>query len=118
MKLSKILFLPLFFISTCASASRDPWALDAFDRASLAVKMVYVEGAMKQPCALVHDPGGYVHRVCKGDYIGRDFGRVVEISRRRGVRIVETIKGSDGEWVQREALMPVTNAERGRGPTP
>ncbi len=107
MKFCRILFFLLFLVSTYASASRDPWALEAFDRASLTVKMVYLEGTMKNPCALVRDPGGYIHRVCKGDYIGRDFGRVVEISRRKGIRIVETIKGIDGEWAQREVLIPV-----------
>ena len=107
MKLRNILWPLLFLVSTHACASRDPWALEAFDRASLAVKRVYFEGAMQRHCALVRDPGGYIHRVCRGDYLGKDFGRVVEVSKRKGSRIVETIKGGDGEWVQREAWIPV-----------
>lgn len=52
--------------------------------------------------ALVRDPEGIIHRVPVGDYIGRNHGKVVNISNRQ-LSLSELISdGADG-WLLREA---------------
>ena len=48
--------------------------------------------------ALIRDPGGRVHRVTLGHYIGQDFGRIEAINR-VSINIVEIRRLPDGNWI-------------------
>ncbi|WP_416208620.1 pilus assembly protein PilP [Acidovorax sp.] len=102
MKSFRIFVWLLLFSPAYAWATRDLQSLEAFDKASLSVKAVYFNKSTKQPYAVIRDPGGYVHRVYRGDYLGKNFGRVVEISRHRGVRVIEAVQGGRGMGAERK----------------
>ena len=50
---------------------------------------------------LVRSPGGTIHRVRVGNYMGQHYGKVVELSEVR-IRLVEIIPGAAG-WAERDA---------------
>jgi len=50
--------------------------------------------------ALVRDENGKVHRVARGNYMGRNYGRVVDISPSE-VELIEIVPAGDGGWVER-----------------
>jgi type IV pilus assembly protein PilP len=52
--------------------------------------------------ALVQDPDGVVHRVALGNYMGKNHGKVTEISAGE-VRLTEFITDGVGGWLIREA---------------
>lgn len=52
--------------------------------------------------ALLRDPEGVVHRVPVGDYIGRNYGRVVKISSTQ-VDVSELVTDGTGGWLVRDA---------------
>lgn len=53
---------------------------------------------------LIRDPSGAVHRVEQGDYLGRNGGRISEISE-RGVELIEWKRNETGTAVQQELLL-------------
>lgn len=86
-----------------ARAETERQALEAYDLESLSFLTIYQQEGMGM-YAIVRDPMGYVHRVFKGDRIGRNFGRVVDMSN-AGLRLREVVQAADGEWVEREAWL-------------
>lgn len=50
--------------------------------------------------ALIEDGQGSVHQVEKGNYMGRNFGRIVEI-RHDSVAVIEIISNGKDSWVER-----------------
>ena len=52
--------------------------------------------------ALVRDPEGVIHRVPVGDYIGKNHGKVVEISNAQ-MSLSELISDGGGGWIVRNA---------------
>jgi type IV pilus assembly protein PilP len=52
--------------------------------------------------ALVRDPDGVVHRVSVGNYLGKNFGRVLAINTNQ-VNLSEFISNGAGGWLVREA---------------
>lgn len=52
--------------------------------------------------ALLRDPEGVIHRVPIGDYIGKNHGKVVEISNAQ-ISLSELISDGGGGWIVREA---------------
>lgn len=52
--------------------------------------------------ALVRDPEGVIHRVPKGDYVGKNHGQVISISSTQ-VNLSELISDGAGGWLVREA---------------
>ncbi len=53
---------------------------------------------------LVRDPGGTVHRVREGNYLGQNHGRIVRISENR-IEVLELIRSGDRAWREREAAL-------------
>lgn len=53
---------------------------------------------------ILRAPDGSIHRVRVGNYVGQNFGRIVEIED-SGIRIVETVRGPTGKWGEREAVI-------------
>jgi len=60
--------------------------------------------------ALIRDPDGVVHRVAVGNYMGKNYGRVLSI-KPDGVELSEFISDGTGGWMVREADMALE--ERG-----
>ncbi|MBV0934325.1 pilus assembly protein PilP [Marinobacterium weihaiense] len=50
--------------------------------------------------ALIKDPNNEVHRVMAGNFLGNDYGEIVEISE-RGLELVEIISNGRGGWMTR-----------------
>lgn len=50
--------------------------------------------------ALVRDGEGQVHRVMRGNYMGRNHGRVTSITAER-IELTEIVPAGDGGWVER-----------------
>ncbi len=105
MRFSGLTLCLFLLMPTIANAMREKDALEAFELSSLKLEAVYFNDLCK-PYASVRDPGGYLHRAFKGDYLGRNFGRVVELSK-RGIKLREVFENKDGEWVEKETWVPI-----------
>lgn len=51
--------------------------------------------------ARVRDPDGFVHRVARGSYLGRNYGVVTKITEDK-LEISELYQGGDGNWFERK----------------
>jgi len=100
-----VLLLLALLAPNYANATRNRQALEAFELWSLRLEDVYLSEQCK-PYASIRDPGGYLHRAFKGDYVGKNFGKVVELTE-RGIKLREVFETKDGEWVEKETWMPV-----------
>ena len=98
------LVMLIFPVHACAERERQ--SLETFESASLVVAAVYFDKCTRQLYAAIRDPGGYIHLAYKRDYLGKNFGRIVEISRKKGVRALEAVQDQQGEWVEREIWIP------------
>lgn len=56
--------------------------------------------------ALVKDPGGVVHRIQPGNYLGQNHGRVTAISEQE-VQVTELVSNGTGGWIERRAALAV-----------
>jgi type IV pilus assembly protein PilP len=56
--------------------------------------------------ALVDDGGSKVHRVKRGNYIGRNFGLITQVNRRE-LEIMETVPDGKGGWINRPRTMAI-----------
>lgn len=103
----KWLWLFLLLTSPLTALSmRERQALEAFDLASLKVEAVYFKNEIGRPYALVRDTNGYLHRAFLGDYLGRNSGRITQISKQR-MELCELHEGSQGEWFKHCFSIPV-----------
>lgn len=50
--------------------------------------------------ALVNDSDGSVHPVTTGNYMGRNHGRIIDVSE-TGISLVEIVSNGGGSWVER-----------------
>lgn len=64
--------------------------------------------------ALVRDPGGHVHALRVGDYLGRDFGRIEAIGD-AGLVLLEAIADGSGDWVTRTRTLQMHRPDTGSG---
>lgn len=53
---------------------------------------------------IVRDPGGVVHRVKVGNYIGRNIGKIVNIFEDK-IELREIVQNSQGRWEERPAAI-------------
>lgn len=53
---------------------------------------------------IIRDPGGVVHRVKVGNYIGRNIGKVVNIFEDK-IELREIVQNSQGRWEERPAAI-------------
>ncbi|MGE0387815.1 MAG: pilus assembly protein PilP [Gammaproteobacteria bacterium] len=82
--------------------THNPEELEGFELDSL--RMV---GTMQRPdelWAIVRDSTGTVHRVQVGNYIGRNFGKILNIAEDR-IELREIIKNANGNWEERPASL-------------
>ncbi|WP_280338159.1 pilus assembly protein PilP [Salinicola acroporae] len=78
-------------------ADRPRQPLEAFELDSLTLVGTLMVG--NTPSGLVAAPDGRVHRLFEGDYLGRDYGRVVDVES-RALALVETVRDPQGDWTE------------------
>lgn len=54
--------------------------------------------------AIIRAPDGIVHRVRVGNYMGKNVGKILNISEDR-IELREIVKNADGRWVERQAAL-------------
>ena len=59
---------------------------------------------------IVRDPGGTVHRVKVGNYLGRNIGKILNIYEDR-IELREIIRNADGRWEERQAAIALAGQE-------
>lgn len=60
--------------------------------------------------ALISDSSGGIHRVTTGNYLGKNFGRIVETSRTQ-LEITEIVSNGLGGWVERPRVLNLSEKE-------
>lgn len=76
--------------------------LEQFELDSL--RMVGTLQDPEQNWAIIRDPGGIVHRVREGNYMGRNVGKITNIYEDR-VELREIYQDGQGRWQERAASM-------------
>ncbi|OOG38044.1 fimbrial protein [Rhodanobacter sp. C06] len=66
------------------------------------LKMVGTIGAGAGIEALVKDPGGVIHPVHRGEYMGQNYGRITAISDDH-IDLTELVSNGNGGWMERPA---------------
>jgi len=82
--------------------------LEAFELDSL--RMVGTLQSKSALWAIIIDNDGTVHRVQVGNYMGRNFGKVLEIQEDR-VELREIVKDADGNWEERNASLALAEQQ-------
>lgn len=101
--------LPLFTqagVKGQPDMGRSKEQLEAFTLDSL--QMVGTLSKHNQVWALVMAPTEVIHKVTIGSYLGKDFGKIVKISRDK-IEIIETVPDGVGGWKKREASLSLVN---------
>ena len=62
---------------------------------------------------LVKASDGTIHRVRVGNYIGRNYGKIIRIKDGQ-IEMLEIIPDSPGGWRERKAALELTEASGGR----
>lgn len=78
--------------------SRKREYLESFNFAALS--MVGILSKDGQIWSLINDGSGGIHRVTVGNYLGKNHGRIKEISESK-VEVVEVVPDGKGNWVER-----------------
>jgi len=81
-----------------ANRAKQPLEMFALD----SLKMVGTVGGGSNTEVLVKDPGGVIHRVHKGEYLGQNYGRVTAVSDDH-IELVEMVSNGNGGWMERPA---------------
>jgi len=81
-----------------ANRAREPLEMFALD----SLKMVGSVGVGPQMEVLIKDPGGVIHRVHVGEYMGQNYGHITAISEDH-VDLVELVSNGNGGWMERPA---------------
>jgi type IV pilus assembly protein PilP len=85
--------------------NRQPQPLEAFPLEDLKVMGIILSGAV--PYALIQTPTpNKPKHVRVGEYIGQSFGKITAITR-EGVTVLETVKDTNGAWVDQEKVLLV-----------
>jgi type IV pilus assembly protein PilP len=85
--------------------------LEQFELDSL--KMVGTMKDKNEQWAIILDPDGVVHRVKVGNYMGRNIGKITNISEDQ-IKLREIIKTSQGVWKERKASIALDTSSGGK----
>ena len=80
--------------------------LESFTLDSL--RMVGIMENIEAMWGIVRDTDGVVHRVQVGNYIGTNFGKIINIQEDR-IDVRELIQDSQGLWEERAAALALTD---------
>ncbi|MGB3462781.1 MAG: pilus assembly protein PilP [Rhodanobacter lindaniclasticus] len=81
-----------------ANRAKEPLEMFALD----SLKMVGTVGVGSKMEVLIKDPGGVIHRVHVGEYMGQNYGHITAISEDH-VDLVELVSNGNGGWMERPA---------------
>jgi type IV pilus assembly protein PilP len=81
-----------------ANRAKEPLEMFSLD----SLKMVGTVGSGAGTEVLIKDPGGVIHRIRKGEYMGQNYGHVVAISDDH-IDLVELVSNGNGGWMERPA---------------
>lgn len=95
--------------SVMIDKNRVPEFLEKFPLDSL--KMVGTVFKEEQLWALVRVPGGSVHRVREGNYMGRNHGRILKI-KDAGIMLSEIVENGFGGYEKRENELAISNPNK------
>lgn len=88
-----------------------PWPphnSEELERYSLdSLRMVGTLDQQSEQWGLIRDPDGVIHRVKAGNYMGRHYGKILEVSE-HGVHLMEKVADSRGQWQERDAELSLT----------
>ncbi len=84
--------------------NRNREELEGFELDS--IKMVGTLQNEDNHWGIVLDPGGIVHRVKTGNYIGLNIGKITSIEEEQ-IEVREIIKDNSGRYGERQALLPL-----------
>ena len=84
--------------------NRNREELEGFELDS--IKMVGTLQNDENYWGIVIDPGGVVHRVKTGNYIGLNIGKIISIEEEQ-IEVREIIKDNSGRYGERKALLPL-----------
>jgi type IV pilus assembly protein PilP len=59
---------------------------------------------------IIQDPGGAVHRIRVGNYMGRNTGKVLNVFEDR-IEVREIVRNSQGRWEERQAAIALVEIE-------
>lgn len=80
--------------------------LEAFALDSL--KMVGTFNSDNKYWALIAGPNSEIYPVTVGNYMGKDFGKVIEITRNK-IKLKELFLDKEGDWTARETTLVITD---------
>ena len=60
--------------------------------------------------SLVNDGSGGIHRVAKGNYMGKNHGRIIAVSNSK-IDVIEVVPDGKGEWVERPRTLALKEKE-------
>lgn len=83
---------------------RTPEELEAFALANLTMVGMITRG--NTTIALIRDENGMIHRVGRGNYLGRNHGRIMNVAPSE-VEITEIVPSGDGGWVERPRTLVI-----------
>jgi len=102
---AKIVTVEAIADKTAPDRNRQSQPLEAFPLEDLKVMGVIMSGAV--PYALIQTPApNKPKHVRVGEYVGQNFGKITAISR-EGVTVLETVKDTNGAWVDQEKVLLV-----------
>jgi type IV pilus assembly protein PilP len=81
-----------------ANRAKQPLEMFALD----SLKMVGTVGAGGTLEVLIKDPGGVIHRVHSGEYMGQNYGHITSIGDDH-IDLVELVSNGNGGWMERPA---------------
>jgi type IV pilus assembly protein PilP len=81
-----------------ANRAKEPLEMFSLDT----LKMVGTVGSGAATEVLIKDPGGVIHRIHKGEYMGQSYGHVTAISDDH-IDLVELVSNGNGGWMERPA---------------
>jgi type IV pilus assembly protein PilP len=58
--------------------------------------------------ALIEAPDGIIHRIQKGNYLGSDHGKIINITEQR-IDITEIVPENDSRWIERDAFLSLAD---------
>jgi len=85
--------------------NRNREELEGFELDS--IKMVGTLQNEDNNWGIVIDPGGIVHRVKTGNYIGLNIGKITSVQEEQ-IEVREIMKDNSGRYEERKALLPLT----------
>ena len=85
-----------------------PHSTEELERFALdSLRMVGSVEQHSEQWALVRDPDGVIHRVKAGNYVGDNYGKILDVSEHR-IQILEKVSDGRGQWEDRAAELALS----------